>query len=54
MTGIISGYLIHKATIDCSGLIQLFLRNSGHALEVFAAFSGIAIFLISKIKYKIK
>ena len=34
--------------------VQLFLGNSGHALEVFAVFSGIAIFLISKIRYKIK
>ena len=28
--------------------------NSGHALEVFAVLSAVAIFLISKIKYKIK
>ena len=34
--------------------IQMLLGNSGHALEVFAVLSGIAIFLISKIKYKIK
>jgi len=34
--------------------VQLLLENSGHALEVFAVLSGIAIFLISKIKYKIK
>ena len=34
--------------------VQLLLGNSGHALEVFAVLSGIAIFLISKIKYKIK
>ena len=33
--------------------VQLLLGNSGHALEVFALLSGIAIFLISKIKYKI-
>ena len=33
---------------------QLLLGNSGHALEVFAVLSGIAIFLISKIRYKIK
>jgi len=32
----------------------LLLGSSGHALEVFAILSGIAIFLISKIKYKIK
>ena len=35
-------------------LVQLFLGNSGHALEVFALLSGIIIFLISKIRYKIK
>ena len=34
--------------------VQFLLRNSGHALEVFAVFSAIAIFLISKIRYKIK
>ena len=34
--------------------VQLLLGNSGHALEVFALLSGIAIFLISKIRYKIK
>ena len=34
--------------------VQMLLGNSGHALEVFAVLSGIAIFLISKIKYKIK
>ena len=34
--------------------VQFLLGNSGHALEVFAVLSGIAIFLISKIKYKIR
>ena len=34
--------------------VQFFLGNSGHALEVFAVLSGLAIFLISKIKHKIK
>ena len=34
--------------------VQLFLGNSGHALEVFAVLSAIAIFLISKIRDKIK
>ncbi len=34
--------------------VQLLLGNSGHALEVFAVLSAVAIFLISKIKYKIK
>ncbi len=34
--------------------VQLLLGNSGHAFEVFAVLSGIAIFLISKIKYKKK
>ena len=34
--------------------VQSLLGNSGHALEVFAVLSGIAIFLIGKIKYKIK
>ena len=33
--------------------VQQILGNSGHALEVFAFLSGIAIFLISKIKHKI-
>ena len=34
--------------------VQLLLGNSGHALEVFAVLSGIAIFLISRVKHKIK
>ena len=34
--------------------VQFLLGNSGHALEVFAVMSAIAIFLINKIKYKIK
>ena len=34
--------------------VQLLLGSSGHALEVFAILSAIAIFLISKIKYKVK
>ena len=34
--------------------VQIILGNSGHALEVFAALSGIAIFLISKIKHRVK
>ena len=34
--------------------VQMLLGNSGHALEIFAVLSGIAIFLISKIKHKIK
>ncbi len=34
--------------------VQLLLGNSGHALEVFAVLSAIAIFLISKIRYRIK
>ena len=34
-------------------IVQMTLGDSGHALEVFAVISGIAIFLISKIKYKI-
>jgi len=33
--------------------IQMLLGNSGHALEVFAVLSGIAIFLISRINKKI-
>ena len=33
-------------------IVQLLLGNSGHSLEVFAVLSAIAIFLISKIKYK--
>ena len=33
--------------------VQLILEGSGHALEVFAVVSAIAIFLISKIKHKI-
>ena len=34
-------------------IVQMTLGDSGHALEVFAVVSAIAIFLISKIKYKI-
>ena len=34
-------------------VVQMILGDSGHALEVFAAVSGLAIFLISKIKHKI-
>ena len=34
-------------------IVQMILGDSGHALEVFAVSSGIAFFLISKIKYKI-
>ena len=34
-------------------VVQMILGDSGHALEVFAAVSAIAIFLINKIKHKI-
>ena len=34
-------------------VIQIILGESGHALEVFAVISAVAIFLISKIKHKI-
>ncbi len=34
--------------------VHFFLGNSGHALELFAFLSALALFLISKIKYKIK
>ena len=34
-------------------IVQMTLGDSGHALEVFAAVSALAIFLISKIKHKI-
>tara|TARA_X000000368_G_scaffold371040_1_gene320609 strand:- start:342 stop:491 length:150 start_codon:yes stop_codon:yes gene_type:complete len=34
--------------------VQFILGNSGHALEVFAVLSAIAIFLINKIRHKIK
>ena len=34
--------------------VQIILGNSGHALEIFAMLSAIAIFLISKIRHKIK
>tara|TARA_Y100000590_G_scaffold18638_1_gene22199 strand:- start:566 stop:715 length:150 start_codon:yes stop_codon:yes gene_type:complete len=34
--------------------VQFILGNSGHALEVFAVLSAVAIFLISKIRHKIK
>ena len=34
-------------------IVQMVLGDSGHALEVFAAVSAIAIFSISKIKHKI-
>ena len=35
-------------------VVQLILGNSGHSLEVFAVLSAIAIFLIGKIRYKVK
>ena len=34
--------------------VQFLLGNSGHALEVFAVLSAIAIFIISKTRFKIK
>jgi len=34
--------------------VNFFLGSSGHALELFALLSAIALFLINKIKYKIK
>ena len=34
-------------------VVQMILGDSGHALEVFAVVSAIAIFLVSKIKHKI-
>ena len=34
-------------------IVQMILGDSGHALEVFAVASAIAIFLVSKIKHKI-
>tara|TARA_B100002051_G_scaffold196699_1_gene186588 strand:- start:16 stop:165 length:150 start_codon:yes stop_codon:yes gene_type:complete len=34
--------------------VKFILGNSGHALEVFAVLSAVAIFLISKIRHKIK
>ena len=34
--------------------VQMILGNSGHAVEIFAMLSTIAIFLISKIRHKIK
>ena len=34
-------------------IVQMILGESGHALEVFALVSAIAIFIISKIKHKI-
>ena len=34
-------------------IVQMILGESGHALELFAVVSGIAILLISKIKHKI-
>ena len=34
--------------------VHFFLGNSGHALELFALLSAIALILINKIKYKIK
>ena len=35
-------------------LVQIILGNSGHALEVFALLTAIALFLISKLKKKIR
>jgi len=34
--------------------VQIILGNSGHALEVFALITAIALFLISKLKKKIR
>ena len=34
--------------------VHFFLGNSGHALELFAILSGIALFLINKLKNKIR
>jgi|TARA_Y100000996_G_C22356017_1_gene574856 hypothetical protein len=34
--------------------VQLILGDSGHSLELFAVLTAVALFLISKIKYKIK
>ena len=34
--------------------VQLILGGSGHALEVFAVLTAIALFLINKLKGKIK
>ena len=34
--------------------VQFLVGNSGHALEVFAVLSAVAIFLINKIRHKIK
>mgnify|MGYP000369871865 len=34
--------------------VQLILGDSGHSLELFAVLTAVALFLVSKIKYKIK
>ena len=34
--------------------VQLLLENSGHALEVFAVLTAIALFIIHKLKGKIR
>ena len=34
--------------------VQLILGNSGHALEVFALLTAIALFLISRLKKKVR
>jgi len=34
--------------------VQFLVGDSGHALEVFAVLSAVAIFLINKIRHKIK
>jgi hypothetical protein len=34
--------------------VQLILGDSGHSLELFAVLTAVALFLINKIKYKIK
>ena len=34
--------------------VQLILRSSGHALEVFAVLTAIALFIIHKLKDKIR
>jgi len=35
-------------------IVKMILGNSGHALELFALLTGIALFLINKLSKKVK
>lgn len=46
--------LIWFVTCIIFAFVNKFLGNSGHALELFAVLTGIALFVINKFKNKIK